>query len=140
MKGFSAIALLLFVASCASLPGQNSLYAIYADYKASANQGNILDVYTHYFSPRLVAEDEPDESAIPFLLFKDEMGSEGRHFEAMESQDAGCLTVEGFGRENGDPLEFNIRYVKVDGQWYMDGTHIRFLESVEEFSGEAVCP
>ncbi len=130
----------LLVASCASMSAHDSLYAVYSDYKAAANQNNILDVYAQYFSPRLVAGDEPDESAIPFLLFKDKMAKESDHFEKMLGDDTGCLTVDGFDDEKGEPIEFNIRYVSVDGQWYMDATHIRFLEGANQYSKAAVCP
>lgn len=133
--------LCVLISSCATFESNDVLFDVYTRYKMSATKDNILDTYDQYFSPRLIAEDgRPSESAIPFLLFKNKMEEEGEHFSKIMAQDQGCLTVDGYDNEAGEPIEFNIRYVNAGGVWYIDGTNIRFLESEKEFSKEAICP
>ena len=132
--------LTIFLLACTSTREELSLYDVYSDYKSHANQDNILGSYTQYFSPSLTDGEIPDESSIPFLLFKDKMSVERNHYAKMLGKDTGCLTIDGIDNETGDPIEFNIQYAFIDGTWYIASTNIRFLESSDEYSNAAKCP
>lgn len=129
----------LLVASCATITPENVLYKQYTAYSLEANEKNIRNTYSHYFSPNLLSgvnTISPDASRQ--LLFKDYMTRYFNHFEKINGRQ-GCLTISGYDSENM-PLTFNIEYAMEDRKWLIVEIDILFVNSVSEFPKLAKCP
>jgi hypothetical protein len=139
-NAFFCLILSLFITSCATLRDSPPvLYQEFSQYKNSANENNIIELASKFFSPSLIGnnyQDNPD--AVSQLLFKNYMVITDSHFEKINEQE-GCLTINGYDEEKS-PLIFSLKYISGNNHWLINEIHVVFVENKSDFSNSVKCP
>lgn len=139
-NAFFCLILSLFITSCATLRDpQPVLYQEFSQYKNIANENNIIELASRFFSPSLIGnnyQDNPD--VVSQLLFKDYMVITDSHFEKITEQE-GCLAINGYDKEKS-PLIFSLKYISNNNHWLIDEIHVVFVENKSDFPNSVKCP